>query len=107
MTEIPRTLVVTNDFPPRVGGVQQYVWNLVQNLPPDRVAVLAPNWPGWQAHDREAPFPVHRWPTSFLWPTADVSDRIRSLGWTNRLTSAEAVRAAMRAMHDSAVAGLA
>jgi len=79
VADCPRVLVVTNDFPPRVGGVQQYVWNLASHLPSDRVAVLAPNWPGWQAHDREAPFPVHRWPTSFLWPTADVSDRIRSL----------------------------
>jgi hypothetical protein len=49
--EIPRTLVVTNDYPPRVGGVQQYVWNLVRLLPPDRVEVLAPRWEGWRAHD--------------------------------------------------------
>jgi len=70
---------VTNDFPPRVGGVQQYVWNLVRSLPGDRVAVLAPNWPGWPAHDGEQPFPVHRWPTPFLWPTADLLRRVRSL----------------------------
>src|SRR6266516_2029477 len=79
VADCPRVLVVTNDFPPRVGGVQQYVWNLSSHLPSDRVAVLAPKWPGWQGHDREAPFPVHRWPTSFLWPTADLSDQIRSL----------------------------
>src|SRR5436309_3545098 len=35
--DVPRTLIVTNDFPPRVGGVQQYVWNLAANLPPDRL----------------------------------------------------------------------
>lgn len=76
---IPRTLVVTNDFPPRVGGVQQYVWNLVRNLPGDRVAVLAPNWPGWPAHDARQAFPVHRWPSAFLWPTDGLLRRIRSL----------------------------
>ena len=74
-TTIPRTLVVTNDFPPRVGGVQQYVWNVVANLPAKRIAVLAPNWPGWKEHDAAAKFPVHRWPAGFLWPTADLQAR--------------------------------
>jgi phosphatidyl-myo-inositol dimannoside synthase len=77
--DVPRVLVVTNDFPPRVGGVQQYVWNLVRSLPADRVAVLAPRWPGWRDHDRAQPFAVHRWPTSFLWPTSDLASRVRSL----------------------------
>jgi phosphatidylinositol alpha-1,6-mannosyltransferase len=77
--DCPRVLVVTNDFPPRVGGVQQYVWNLARHLPAERVAVLAPNWPGWQAFDRDQPFPVHRWPARFLWPTTDLAARIRSL----------------------------
>jgi phosphatidylinositol alpha-1,6-mannosyltransferase len=72
-------VVVTNDFPPRVGGVQQYVWNLVRNLPTDRVAVLAPNWSGWREHDRRVPFPVHRWPGRFLWPTPELTRRVRSL----------------------------
>jgi phosphatidylinositol alpha-1,6-mannosyltransferase len=78
-TPIPRTLVVTNDFPPRVGGVQQYVWNVVSNLPMKRIAVLAPSWPGWREHDAEAMFPVHRWPASFQWPTEDLRRRISSL----------------------------
>jgi len=77
--DVPRTLVVTNDFPPRVGGVQQYVWTLVSRLPADRVAVLAPAWPGWREHDAAAPFPVHRWPSTFLWPTAELERRVRSL----------------------------
>jgi phosphatidylinositol alpha-1,6-mannosyltransferase len=79
IVDVPRTLVVTNDFPPRVGGVQQYIWNLVRNLPADRVAVLAPNWPGWREHDQRVPFPVHRWPARFLWPTPELGRRVRSL----------------------------
>jgi phosphatidyl-myo-inositol dimannoside synthase len=79
MVETPRVLVVTNDFPPRVGGVQQYVWNLTRSLPAEKVAVLAPNWPGWREHDRDQPFPVHRWPTGFLWPTSELAARVRSL----------------------------
>jgi phosphatidyl-myo-inositol dimannoside synthase len=82
--DVPRTLVVTNDFPPRTGGIQQYVWNLVTRLPPDRVAVLAPNWPGWRAHDRAQPFAVHRWPAEFLWPTPDLTRRAAALAAAHR-----------------------
>ena len=80
--EIPRTLVVTNDFPPKVGGVQQYVWNLVSNLPADRVAVVAPNWPGWREHDRAQPFGVHRWAARSMVPTEELGtgSRCRSSG---------------------------
>jgi phosphatidylinositol alpha-1,6-mannosyltransferase len=77
--DVPRVLVVTNDFPPRVGGVQQYLWNLVRTFPADRVAVLAPNWPNWREHDGAQPFPVHRWPATFLWPTRDLALRVRAL----------------------------
>ncbi len=77
--DVPGTLVVTNDFPPRVGGVQQYVFNAVRHLPPDRVAVVAPNWPGWREHDAALPFPVYRFPPTFLWPTAELAAKVRSL----------------------------
>jgi phosphatidylinositol alpha-1,6-mannosyltransferase len=75
--DVPRTLIVTNDFPPRVGGVQQYVWNVASHLPPDRVAVVAPSWPGWREHDRTLPFPVERFPATFLWPSRDLLRRVR------------------------------
>jgi phosphatidylinositol alpha-1,6-mannosyltransferase len=82
--DVPRVLVVTNDFPPRVGGVQQYVSNVVVNLPPERVAVLAPNWPGWRDFDAEQPFPIHRWPSTFLWPTRDLLRRVMSAAKEHR-----------------------
>ena len=25
---VPRTLLVTNDFPPKIGGIQSYLWEL-------------------------------------------------------------------------------
>jgi len=78
-SDVPRTLVVTNDFPPRVGGVQQYVWTLVSRLPPDRLAVIAPAWPGWRERDATQPFPVYRWPSTVLVPTRDLERRVRSL----------------------------
>lgn len=86
--DLPATLVVTNDFPPRVGGVQQYVYNLVRSLPPERVTVLAPRWEGWRGFDRAQPFRVQRFPTTALWPTRELAARARSLV---RETGAEVV----------------
>jgi phosphatidylinositol alpha-1,6-mannosyltransferase len=77
--DVPRTLLVTNDFPPRVGGVQQYVERLVAGLPSDRVAVLAPVWPGWPEHDAAQPYPIERWPEQFVWPTRDLERRVLAL----------------------------
>src|SRR6266567_1395626 len=84
VVETPRVLVVTNDFPPRVGGAQQYIWNLVAHLRPDRVSVLAPNHPGWREHDAAQAFPVHRWPAGALWPTPAVARRTVSLAREHR-----------------------
>jgi phosphatidylinositol alpha-1,6-mannosyltransferase len=81
---VPRVLVVTNDFPPRVGGVQQYEWNVVRHLPPDRVMVLAPNWPDWREHDELAPFEIRRWPDRFMWPTAELERRVRTMAAQHR-----------------------
>ena len=36
-----RLLIVTNDFPPKLGGIQMYLQNLV-NAYPDPVHVVAP-----------------------------------------------------------------
>jgi phosphatidylinositol alpha-1,6-mannosyltransferase len=67
--EIPRTLLVTNDFPPRVGGIQRTLHALVQELPPDRISVLAPFWDGSEAFDAGQPYRIVRAPRRFLWPT--------------------------------------
>jgi phosphatidylinositol alpha-1,6-mannosyltransferase len=77
--EISRTLVVTNDFPPRVGGAQRYVHDLVRHLPSDRAAVLAPRWPGWEEFDESQSFPVFRFGAKRLSPGPDLLRRVRSL----------------------------
>ena len=41
-----RTLLVTNDFPPRAGGIQSYVQALAERLPAQDLVVYAPSWPG-------------------------------------------------------------
>ena len=64
-----RTLVVTNDFPPRQGGIQTFVAALLARRPPDSVVVLASDAPGAAGHDARLPYPVVRRPTSVLLPT--------------------------------------
>ncbi len=62
-------LFLTNDFPPRVGGIQTFVRQLTEQLPPDRVVVYAPAHAGADTHDRDLPFAVVRDPRSLLLPT--------------------------------------
>jgi len=64
-----RLLVITNDFPPRPGGIQQYVHNLLVRLDEAEVTVLTSRWDGWQAFDAAQPFDVVRAPTTMLLPT--------------------------------------
>jgi phosphatidyl-myo-inositol dimannoside synthase len=37
---VTSTLLVTNDFPPKVGGIQSYLWELWRRLDPNTTAVL-------------------------------------------------------------------
>jgi phosphatidylinositol alpha-1,6-mannosyltransferase len=61
-----RTLIVTNDFPPRRGGIQSFVHELALRLDPDRLTVYAPKWDGDAAFDAAQPFEVVRHPTSLM-----------------------------------------
>ena len=61
-----RLLVVTNDYPPKPGGIQQYLVNLLDDMAHE-VRVLAP------ADSRAADEPsVVRYGRSFMWPTRAV-----------------------------------
>ena len=73
---IPRTLLVTNDFPPRVGGIQRTLEALWKELPPDQASVLAPMWDGAQAFDAAAPYTIVREPSEFIWPTPATAARL-------------------------------
>jgi glycosyltransferase involved in cell wall biosynthesis len=66
---VSRTLVVTNDFPPRQGGIQTFVAALLARRPPESVVVLASRAPGWEEYDAGLPYPVVRQPTTMLLPT--------------------------------------
>jgi len=66
---VTRTLVVTNDFPPRQGGIQTFVAALLARRPPESLVVLTSRSPGWEEYDAARPYPVVRRPTSMLLPT--------------------------------------
>jgi glycosyltransferase involved in cell wall biosynthesis len=66
---VSRTLVVTNDFPPRQGGIQTFVAALLSRRPPDSLVVLASDFPGSAEYDAALPYPVVRRPTGMLLPT--------------------------------------
>ncbi|WP_371779456.1 glycosyltransferase family 4 protein [Streptosporangium subroseum] len=74
-----RTLIVTNDFPPRAGGIQSFVYGLAACRPPDSVVVYAPGWPGCESFDRRQPYPVVRHPTSLMLPTPGIARRAAAL----------------------------
>jgi phosphatidylinositol alpha-1,6-mannosyltransferase len=74
-----KTLVVTNDFPPRPGGIQAFVHGLAARRPPGSVVVYAPAWKGAAAFDAERPFPVVRHPGSLMLPEPGVLRRASAL----------------------------
>lgn len=70
-----RTLLVTNDFPPRPGGIQQFVHSLAVRQPPGSVVTYASSWKDAAAFDAEQPFEVIREDTGVLLPTPAVARR--------------------------------
>lgn len=55
-----RHLLVTNDFPPKVGGIQSYLWELWRRLPPEDTVVLTTPHPSAAAFDAQQHFEVRR-----------------------------------------------
>ena len=72
-------LLVTNDFPPKIGGIQSYLWELWRRLPADDATVLTTAYPGAEAFDRAAGFRIDRAPDRGLRPRAAPRDRIDAL----------------------------
>lgn len=83
-----RTLVVTNDFPPRAGGIQTYVYELARRLRPESLVVYAPTWSGAAEFDAGLPFPVIRHPGQTVLPVPSVTRRICEIAAAEGATSA-------------------
>ncbi len=72
-------LLVTNDFPPKVGGIQSYLWELWRRLPPRHTTVLTTAYDGSAAFDAEQPFRVERIPRKVMVPTPALARRVDEL----------------------------
>jgi phosphatidylinositol alpha-1,6-mannosyltransferase len=76
---VSRVLLVTNDFPPRPGGIQSFLYGLVSRLPAQDVVVYTSKWRGWEAWDAQQQFTIVREDTSVLLPTTGVRRRAVAL----------------------------
>lgn len=74
-----RHLLVTNDFPPKDGGIQQYLWELWRRLPPEETTVLTTPHPDAAAWDAEQPFRIVRTERPVLLPSRALARRIDAL----------------------------
>lgn len=76
-------LLVTNDFPPKVGGIQAYLWELWRRLDPDGFVVLtASSDKGAGTFDREQArhgIRIERVATPVLLPTPSMVRRVNEL----------------------------
>ena len=80
----PRTLWVTNDFPPRPGGIEAFVGELTSRLEPGGVRVLASRAPGDHAHDAGLAFRVDRVSRRPLLPTPALRRHVRAAATEHR-----------------------
>lgn len=72
-------LLVTNDFPPKVGGIQNMLWEVWRRLPPDSFAVLTSPYPGAAEFDARQPFRIERIREKVLLPHPWMVRRIETL----------------------------
>jgi phosphatidylinositol alpha-1,6-mannosyltransferase len=72
-------LLVTNDFPPKIGGIQSYLYELWQRLPTADATVMTTRYPGALDWDAAQPFRIARARERQFWPTASLARRIDAL----------------------------
>ena len=73
------SLLVTNDFPPKTGGIQSYLFELWRRLPPEETTVLTTPYPGDDRFDARQSFRVERSRARVLLPTRALARRVDAL----------------------------
>ena len=73
------TLLVANDFPPKHGGIQTYLYELVRRLPPSSITVLTTPHADAEPFDAAHAFRIVRDPSRILFPTGALARRINAL----------------------------
>ncbi|MDO5031368.1 glycosyltransferase family 4 protein [Corynebacterium sp.] len=76
-----RTLLVTNDFPPTIGGIQSYLRDFLATLDPESVVVFASTQDAEAArlYDASQPHRVIRWPRRVMLPTPDTAREMQRI----------------------------
>jgi phosphatidylinositol alpha-1,6-mannosyltransferase len=72
-------LLVTNDFPPKLGGIQTYLWELWRRLDPSSFTVLTTPYEGTAEWDAAQPFAVERTRQRVLLPTPGLVRQVDDL----------------------------
>lgn len=72
-------LLVTNDFPPKVGGIQSVLWEWWRRLPPESFTVLTSPHPDAKRFDAEQPFEIIRTREPVLLPHPPMVKRVNRL----------------------------
>ncbi len=72
-------LLVTNDFPPKIGGIQSYLYELWRRLPVADATVFTTRHDGDAAWDAQQPFRVVRARERQFFPTRSLATRIDAL----------------------------
>jgi len=76
---VARHLLVTNDFPPKIGGIQNYLWELWRRLSPDDVIVHTTPYKGAAEFDAQQKFTVVRSREPWLLPNPILAKRVDAL----------------------------
>ena len=72
-------LLVTNDFPPKIGGIQSLLWEWWRRLPPESFAVLTSPYAGTAEFDAAQPFHIERTREPVLLPHPWMVQRINRM----------------------------
>lgn len=72
-------LLVTNDFPPKIGGIQSLLWEWWRRLPSDSFAVLTSPHPGAAQFDAAQSYRIERTKEPVLLPHPWMVQRINSM----------------------------
>ena len=72
-------LLVTNDFPPKIGGIQSLLWEWWRRLPHDSFAVLTSPYAGADEFDESQPYRIERTREPVLLPHPWMVNRINSM----------------------------
>jgi phosphatidylinositol alpha-1,6-mannosyltransferase len=81
-----RTLVITNDFPPRPGGIQTFGYEIVRRFEPDSVTVLTSDWDGAAEFDAAQDFKIIRAQTQTLLPSKSTLAMAREIVVAENIT---------------------